>query len=185
MLLLLKKVPEVDMSKLEATLKQVDELVHELHINKKKIGQELREKEFLNAIQQRLYIPAGTCGFNMPAYQLWLERDTVKRRDQLAGWMGYLLLVKNIADISLKLIRDSSTFKDAAANGGFYQSNLDPNIPYQMIRIAMDPEQNLFPEISVGRFRVAIYFFNLDVDAIPFNKQNPTTVEFKISYCKL
>ena len=183
MLLLLKKVPEVDVNKLNSTLKQIDELINELHINKKKIGQELREKEFLKAIQQRLYIPAGTCGFNLPAYQLWLEQDAITRRDQLANWITLLLLVKNVADISLKLIRNSNIFKDVIANGGFYQCNLDPNISYQMIRIAINPDRNIFPEISVGRFRIAIHFFNLDIDTI--NKQNSNTVEFKISYCKL
>ncbi len=179
----LEKIAGIDKKKLEDTLKQLDVLINELHSNQKKIGQELRENEFLNSIQQRIYTPAGTCGFNIPAYQLWLQLDSNERNDQLGSWLDQLSLTKNVVELSLKLIRESNLFKNNIAHRGFYQCNLDPNVTYQIIRIALEPMEKLFPEISVGRYRLAIHFFILDING--GDQQSADSIEFKISCCKV
>ncbi len=179
----LENAEEVDKDKLNATLKKIESLIDLLHTNPKKIAHELRENEFLNTAQQRLYIPAGTCGFSMPPCQLWLMQDPSTRKEQLNNWIKHFAQLKDVVDISLKLIREATLFKSVLANGGFYQCNLDPSTTYQMIRISLSTGENFFPEISAGRYRLAIHFFNLNING--HNTQTTNNVEFELACCKI
>lgn len=179
----LEKLPDIDKQKLHNMLKQIDQLIDEIRINTQKTGQELRENEFLMAIQQRLYTPAGTCSFSLPAYHLWLHQDSAILKQQLSNWLDSFKQLRTIINLMLKLTRESSSFKNTKAIGGFYQSNLEPSIQHQMIRISIASENRLFPEISVGRHRLAIHFFTLDINGRA--AQTPNDIIFALACCKL
>lgn len=177
------KKPNIDKEKLRHTLKQLDVMIEYLHTNQGKIGQELRDNEFLFNIQQRLYTPAGTCAFSTPAYHLWLQQPPALRKNQLTEWLKPFNQIKALIDLLLKLTRDGTTFKTFAAKSGFYQANLDPNVPYQMIRVTLPTTLLIYPEISVGRHRLAIHFFELTTQGrATQSKQN---VEFELACCKI
>lgn len=179
----LEKLQGIDQEKLSATLHQIDNLVDALHVSQKKIGQELRENEFLNSIQQRLYTPAGTCCFSLPSYHLWLHQKAPLIHQQLLDWLGHFTQLQEIVSLILKLIRESTPFKKVSALGGFYQNNLDQNIAYQMIRTKLTADENLFPEISVGRYRLAIHFFTITIDGK--TSQTSNDVPFELACCKM
>lgn len=178
----LEKLPNVDKQKLNSMLKQIDLMIDDLHTNTQKIGQELRENEFLMALQQRLYTPAGTCSFSLPSYHLWLQQDKKVLRQQLSHWLDAFKQLQAITSLMLKLTRESVSFKSAKAIGGFYQSNLEPNIQHQMIRISIAAEKKLFPEISVGRHRLAIHFFTIDIKGRA--AQTPDDIAFELACCR-
>lgn len=179
----LEKLQDIDRVKLSNTLRQIDCLIDSIHGNQKKIGQELRENEFLSTIQQRLYTPAGTCGFNLPAYQLWLQQEEVLRQRQLLSWFKHFSQLQEIVALILKLIRESTPFITVNTTSGFYQTNLDQSIPYQLIRIRLSSTNNLFPEVSLGRYRLAIHFFSLDITGRA--TQTPNDVTFELACCKM
>ncbi|CAL7964363.1 Cell division protein ZapD [Gammaproteobacteria bacterium] len=179
----LEKLPDIDKQKLHSMLEQIDQLIDEIRINTQKTGQELRENEFLTAIQQRLYTPAGTCNFSLPAYHLWLHQDKTILKQQLSHWLDSFKQLQAITNLMLKLTRESASFKNTKAIGGFYQTNLEPSIQHQMIRISIAPENRLFPEISVGRHRLAIHFFTLDINGRA--AQTPNDIIFALACCKL
>jgi cell division protein ZapD len=179
----LEKFANIDKQKLRNTLQHIDRLIDGLHNNQKKIGQDLRENEFLNAIQQRLYTPAGTCSFSLPSYYLWIKQNNSVRHEQIIKWFEHFRELEKIVEIILKLIRESTAFKEVNATGGFYQTNLDPNIPYQLIRINLHPQINVYPEISVGRYRLAIHFFNLDSSG--HASQSVDDIKFDLACCKI
>jgi len=178
----LKNIDGVDLQKLHDTIVQIDRLINSLHSNQKRIGQELKDNALLNAIQQRLQIPAGTCSFNLPAYHLWIQQVNFSKQ-QLIAWLGNFDELQEITNIILKLIRDSSIFNYIETQDGFYQIGLDPNIPYQLIRIILPNEINVFPEISVGKHRLTVHFFNLKFDG-NYN-QVSNQIAFEISCCKI
>jgi len=179
----LEKLPDIDKQKLHSMLKQIDQLIDEIRTNTQKTGQELRENEFLMAIQQRLYTPAGTCSFSLPAYHLWLHQDKAILKQQLSHWLDSFKQLQAIINLMLKLTRESASFKNTKAIGGFYQSNLEPSIQHQMIRISIASESRLFPEISVGRHRLAVHFFTLDINGRA--AQTPDDIIFALACCKL
>ena len=173
----------IDLDKLHKTLHELERLILALQNNSQKIGLSLRENEFLAALTQRLYTPAGTCNFNIPAYQVWLARPAVERHSQLLAWINEFSIIRNAAAVILKLIRASTTFQPISITGGLYQRNLNANLDYQLIRIDLAANPQLFPELSVSRYRLAIHFFTLDPSF--HNKQFTDTVEFNIACCRL
>lgn len=179
----LTKLQNIDQDKLKDTLGQIDRLIDILRINQKKAGQELREDDFLNSIQQRLYTPAGTCCFSLPSYHLWLHQPNSLQRKQLKEWLGHFTQLEETISLILKLVREGTAFKEENAAGGFYKANLDPNTSYQMIRTKIPLEKNLYPEISVGRYRLAIHFFTINITGRAI--QHPNDVSFELACCKM
>lgn len=179
----LEKLPNIDKQKLHNTLKKIDQLLDDLRANTQKTGQVLRENEFLMAIQQRMYTPAGTCAFSLPPYYLWLKQDKKSLQQQLTNWLDSFKQLETIIDLMLQLTRESTSFKTTKAIGGFYQSNLESTTQHQMIRISIEPEKLLFPEISVGRHRLAVHFFTLDMNGRA--AQTPDDIIFELACCKL
>ena len=179
----LEKLPEVDKQKLHATLKKIDKLIDDILANTQKIGQKLRENEFLMAIQQRLYTPAGTCSFSLPAYYVWLQQEDIILKNQLSLWLDSFKQLQEIISLMLKLSRESATFKTTKANGGFYQSNLESSTLHQMIRIRLSPTKLLFPETSIGRHRLTIHFFTIDINGR--TAQTPDDIMFELACCKI
>ena len=173
----------IDHTKLNRIISEIDKLVSSLHSKQKKIGQELRENEFLNALQQRLHIPAGTCGFNLPAYQLWLAQQPTVKNTQLLGWISQLNPLEQIIRLLLRLTRESGSFKAVSTQNGFYQCSLDSNLTYHLARIELEAEHSLFPEISVGRYRLVIHFFQLEPTGN--SKPNATDINFRLACCKI
>jgi len=179
----LEKSHDVDKQKLNETLKKIDLLIDGLHANPKKIGQELRENEFLATIQQRLQTPAGTCSFSLPTYHLWLQQDQGLQKKQLTSWFNHLSILKETINVMLELLRESSVFKQVEAKDGFYQNNLDANATHQLIRVNLSPTTNVFPKISVSRYRLAIHFFTLDISGETTQILDDTV--FGLACCKM
>jgi cell division protein ZapD len=179
----LAQTPNVNKQKLQRMVDQLNKAMDTLQAIQGKVGQMLRENEFLAAIQQRLSVPAGTCCFSSPAYYLWLHLPPKERFKNLVNWCEPFEPLQKIINLLLMLTRDSNELKPKVANSGFYQANLDPNISYQMIRIQVPLKYALHPEISVGRHRLTIHFFELN----PNGKANQTKkdVEFFLACCKL
>lgn len=182
-LLQLEAQPHVDKEKLKTTIKQLDNMIDYLHTNQGKIGHELRDNEFLFTIQQRLYTPAGTCGFCAPAYNLWLQQPLATRQNQLNTWLKPFAHIKSMVELLLQLTRGSTSSKPLNAENGFYQTSLDPAIPYQMIRITLHNSSMLYPEISVGRHRLTIHFFELTTAGRA--AQTKRNVQFELACCKV
>lgn len=182
-LLQLEQLPNIDLQKLQQTLNILDCTIDSLHANQGKIGQELRDNEFLISISQRLNTPAGTCAFSTPAFHLWLKQPPAIRIKQLTSWYEEFSELKKITDLLLKLTRESTVLKTKIAKAGFYQVNLEPTVPYQLIRIQIPAIIKLYPEISVGRHRLTIHFFELNTQDRCL--QTKLDVQFELACCKV
>ena len=53
-----------------------------------KVGQHLRDDDWLMAIKQRAAIPGGMCEFDLPSYHYWLHRPSKARLLQLQQWLA-------------------------------------------------------------------------------------------------
>lgn len=179
----LENLENIDQQKLHETMAQLDSLIDTLRAKPVKIGQVLRDNDFLTAIQQRLYTPAGTCSFSLPAYHLWLQQPSHVRQQQLQLWLQQFDELQAIVNIILKLLRESTKQKMAVARKGFYHGNLDPSVSYQLIRVKNLSANDFFPEISVGRYRLTIYFFTLTIDGYAY--QATDDVDFELACCKM
>jgi cell division protein ZapD len=175
---------EVDLQRLDQVLDEVRRPLQALRAIDSVPGSELRQNELLSAVRQRSGIPAGTCSFDVPAYQYWLERHPEERTRQLTVWLSQFDLVREAVALSLRLIRASAVPTRELASGGFFQRSIDPALPYQMIRVLLPADAPWFPEISAGRHRFTVRFLGAaGTEARPV--QINDDVEFGLQCCAM
>jgi cell division protein ZapD len=89
-----------------------------------------------------------------------LQQPAKERTDDLYRWLNSFDVIGQAIQFILKLTRESATFKPAIADDGVYQKTLDPNLPYQLVRIALPAGSPYFAELSGGGHRFTARFLN-------------------------
>jgi cell division protein ZapD len=155
-----------------------------LHGINGQIASELKNSEFLTSVRQRSAIPGGTCDFDLPAYHYWLQQPAEKRTTDLYRWLGNFDAMGQAIQLIIRLTRESTDLKPARAGGGLYQQTLDPNLPYQLVRIALPADAPYYAELSGGRHRFTVRF--LDFSTIEGRAQQASEdVEFELACCAI
>ncbi|QMU62508.1 MAG: cell division protein ZapD [Gammaproteobacteria bacterium] len=178
----LSNKPKLNTSKLTEILSIHKNTFDHLHTIRGQIGHHLKENDFLNSIRQRAVIPGGTCDFDLPEYHHWLSLSFNQRSKVLLEWIEPFEIVQQSVYQALRLIRESTQYVNKSAANGFYDQNLDPNSPNQLIRIAIAKKHNFFPECSAGKHRFSIRFL-LQNDPNTTPKQTGVSIDFKLACC--
>ena len=151
--------------------------IRDSHSTEGRLGQKLRDNEFINNFRQYYLLPKGFCGFDAPAITLWLQQSLTERKSHLMDWFKTLENTFLAINLLLKLLRQSSESISCIAQNGFYQEMLNSQQPCQLLRVTISKKLNVYPEISVGRHGLCIRFFLLAINIrgtqiqqdIPFN----------------
>lgn len=176
--------PNVDERRLQVTLDRVRQARDSLHKGENMPGIELRDNELLSMVRQRSSIPAGTCGFDLPAYHYWLQRPAPTRTQDLREWLSKLDRLRKAIDLSLRLVRESAGPTREVATGGFYKKTLEASAHCQMIRVSLSPGAECYPEISAGRHRFTVRFMH-PVQGAARPVQVDGDIEFELRCCLL
>lgn len=172
----LRSNPDVEQARLDGVLREIDAAHAGIHRMTGRVGQHLKENEWLTAIRQRAAIPGGLCEFDIPAYHRWLHNAAEARRENLEQWLFPMLPVRSGLDIVLRLMRESCRPGVQQAINGVYQQMLELSArPAQMIRIGVEDDLCCVPEISANKYMLNIRFVRSQpgqskvcVDSMPF-----------------
>ncbi|MDP2368953.1 cell division protein ZapD [Rhodoferax sp.] len=156
--------PAIDQAVLTNVLAQLDSFFAALNGLSGKAGQSLTENDWLMSIRSRVGIPGGTCEFDLPAYFAWQHQPHTARQADLLRWTATLIPLADSIHLLLKLIRDSGSPQRVLANTGQLQQNLPQSRPFQLLRLALDPDLQLVPEISGNRLMVSIRLMKHEAD---------------------
>ena len=178
----LEQSPDVDRTQLTELLDEMDRLIDQLHAHNGPVGAHLKSNEFLSAIQQRSSIPGGLCDFDLPAFHFWLERPAQERLRDLTAWLDTFDAIGRGIQLIMRLTRGSNLFREQVAAKGFFQRTLDPNIPCQMVRVAVPAGSPYYAEISGGRHRFSVRFMR-QASTSERATQTPEDVPFELSCC--
>jgi cell division protein ZapD len=180
----LRRNPQVDTNLLNNTIDSVGDLLTKLRSTECQPALSLRKDELVYAVKQRLPIPGGTCNFDVPAYHFWLTRPAATRVAHLRRWIYDLNIIHAGVEHVLRMIRDSVLPTLVRATAGFYQQPVDPSVSCQLVRVALAPELNVFPEISGGKHRFTIRFLEQPNTAIR-PVQSTANIDFELQCCNL
>lgn len=173
---------EIDQAQLRKLLDHLRDLITRLHRHPGQPGQSLRENEFLVNVRQRASIPGGTCTFDLPGLQHWLLRPPQERRISLQGWFEEFTLLQESVETLLHLTRETGRRSQEVAPDGSFERALDPERPFQLIQIQLQPSVSVFPEISAGRHRFTVRFLSQpDIGARP--RTINEDIAFRLALC--
>lgn len=177
--------PQVDNARLQTTLKKIETLNHYLHTHHARIGEPLRQNDFLSQIRSNLANPGGVCDYRLPAYMLWQNKSPTEKAKDLNAWMETFRPLQDIMDAILQLTRDSTPLQSVTAENGFYLQPLNPNTPCHLVRIALPAGTNLYPEFSVGKHRLTIRFLVPSYFGAGKSTQTQGSAPFQLACCKI
>lgn len=177
----LQELQFIDHQMLNKLIVTLEQLITKLEDQNGKFAQTIRDNEFLTPIRNHMNNPGGATLFDNPAYLYWLNLNQEKRAHDIAQWLHTVQNVKEIMELLLRLVRESSMPEFKTAEQGFYQKTLDCKAPCQLIRVSIPTDILAYPEINVGRQRVIIHFYEPSVE----KRFTPTTKEvpFKLTCC--
>ncbi len=174
----------VDQQKLVGLIQKLNQLILNLHRMPGKIAENIRHNPFLKQIRLQSNNPTGPCYFTAPAYALWLHQPAEQRSDDLANWAKEFSELNTVVSTILNLTRDSAPTLQVVSQTGSFEQTLNPALPCQLVRVTLPIEYNAYPEISVGRHRLAIRFRPLD--QLNQGQQLPQqAISFSLSCCQI
>lgn len=179
----LRENPQVSTETLDEFLSDIVTAASDLHAQSGRIGQHLRDNEWLMIIKQRMGIPGGVCEFDLPSYHFWLNRDAAHRQRDLQGWLTPFLTIDEALGIVLRVLRDSGRSSRQVAYNGLFQLMLTANKVAQLLRITVARDLPYVPEISANRYALNIRFVGFDTADRP--RQIEQDVEFDLTFCNL
>lgn len=182
-LLVYRNNPEISEEALSGALYEIEQASAALLAMTGKIGQYLRENDWLMGIKSRAAIPGGVCEFDLPSYHWWLHRDPEDRREALANWVRPMLPLRDALAIVLRLLRASGRPKTHRAINGQFQLNLGGSSA-QMVRVEMPLEQRSVPEISANKYAFNIRFTNPPNGELKA-RICEADVDFELTFCNL
>jgi cell division protein ZapD len=148
--------PAISEAVLDSIIQKLEHCFGALNAQPGKAGQALTENDWLMSIRSRVGIPGGTCEFDLPAYYAWQHRHSSARQLDLQRWASTLAPLAESIHLLLKLLRDSGSPQKVIAVGGQFQQTLPQGRTFQLLRLALDENLGLIPEISGNRLMVSI-----------------------------
>jgi cell division protein ZapD len=181
-LLSFKNNPDISEDALSGVVKDIEQASAALFAMTGKIGQYLRENDWLMSIKQRTGIPGGACEFDLPSYHYWLNRPSEARTGQLAAWTGPLYPLRDGTAIILRILRESGKPQSTKAAQGTFQQMLGGKTA-QMMRVRLAPEMPCVPEISANKYMLNIRFLAQGEDTR--TRTADWDVDFELTFCNL
>src|SRR5688572_31032330 len=136
-LLSFRNNPDIAEDALSHVLRDIEQASQALFSMTGKIGQYLRENDWLMSIKQRTGIPGGACEFDLPSYHYWLHRPSEERTGQLAAWTGPLHPLRDGSSIILTILREAGKPQALSAQQALYQP-MPAGKTAQMLRLPLD-----------------------------------------------
>lgn len=181
-LLSFRNNPQISEEALSGALYEIEQASAALLAMQGKIGQYLRDNEWLMAIKNRASIPGGVCEFDLPAYHYWLNGDAAQRQTELETWLRPMLPIRQGIEIVLRLLRSSGRPEVQLARHGSFQLMLAGRTA-QMLQLRVRRVDAVIPEISANKYAINIRFTAPDSVARP--KQADADIEFELTFCNL
>ena len=179
----LRNNPAIDVGVLEPLLAGIDRVSASLLAQTGKVGQHLRDNEWLMTIKQRTAIPGGVSEFDLPAYHYWLNADAGARQNDLHAWIAPFLPIQDGLTIILRLLRDNGRSNAQVAYRGVFQLMLTTSKVAQLLRLTMAKDYPCVPEISANKYALNIRF--IGVSGLDRGAVYEQDLQFDLTFCNL
>ncbi len=179
----LRSNPQISVEALDAVLRDIDHAAGRLYGLSGRVGQELRDNEWLMSIRQRSNIPGGVCEFDLPTYHYWQHRPAAERRANLETWMAPFMPLRDSLTIVLRILRDSGKSSQRVAAQGVLQQMLAGRT-VQLVRVRVSEEYPCIPEVSANRYMLNIRFTQ-QVAGNERPKAIEADIPFDLTFCNL
>ena len=173
--------PGVNAQALNAVIEEIDQTQHRMS-QQGRTGQVLRENDWLTSLRGRMAVPGGGTQVDMPSFHAWQSREEAYRCADLEKWFEPLMPLHEGITLIMRLLRGSGESEEVMATNGAFQKMLGGK-SYQLLRVWLDPQWQVFPEMSANKYMVWVRFAEQSGEIKPQPAQKD--VPFRYSLCAL
>lgn len=177
----LREHPSVDKTTLGRLLQDIQQVSGELS-GLGRIGQCLRDNEWLASLRGRITVPGGSSPIDLPSYYSWQIKPAAVRARDLQGWIEPFMPLYRSMALILQLLRDAGEAVDQVATQGAYQEMLGGK-SFQLLRVWVDPSLGVFPEISANKYVIWVRFSTQDNQTKP--QPVGRDIVFRLARCNI
>lgn len=179
----LQQRPGVDPTRLQSVLGELTEAVNAMQLlTAHGVGTVLRDNEFLISLLHRSTIPGGASAFDLPGFHHWLSQPHEHIRRDLDAWFADLAPFERAITLFLRLLRQSTQPSNEIARGAMFVYT--PQSEFELVRVLVNAEAGVYPEISAGRHRFTVRFMT-QRDVNTRAVQATADVPFQLQCCAL
>jgi cell division protein ZapD len=149
---------DIDTTRLAGLLNELEQGIAGLNAINGRLGQHLRENDWLMSIRSRSSIPGGVCEFDLPGYHAWLQQSDELRRVDLMRWAAPMMPSIFAIRLVLRLLRERSGEPVAAtaSKGSFTQPMNGKNCLLLQVRVPASVAA--IPEFSANKYMLWVRF---------------------------
>ena len=179
----LQQRPGVDPARLQTVLGELNDAINALQIlTSHTLATVLRDNEFQISLLHRGTIPGGASAFDLPGFHHWLSQPGEHVRRDLDAWFADLAPFERAIMLFLRLLRHSTQPSQEVAKAGMFV--YAPHGEYELVRVLVNPDAGVFPEISAGRHRFTVRFMS-QRDVNTRAVQTSADIPFQLQCCAL
>lgn len=179
----LHQTPTVNRKALVAITEELDDIKIKIEQNSPLMPW-VKENYFLSQIQYRTSLPMGDLNFDLPQLHLWLQQPLSQRNVLLMEGLSQLIPVKQAIALILHLTRESTIPTIESADNGQFQKTLNSSLACQLVRVVVNTNLGVYPEITTIPNQIQIRFLNSDYagEAPSLSK---TIIPFELTCCMI
>lgn len=178
---LYKSSPESDAQAISQVQRRLESCYLELH-RSGKLGQAVRDSEWLKKIKNRNLLTSGSPAVEFPQMHAWLCGNVSGRKQLFQRWIQSFMPLNNALAEVLELLRMAGRIEYPVSNEqGVFSKRLEGE-SFQLIRVWLDADQAIYPEISANKHIAYVRLLRLMPDFEQMGVSKPTT--FKLALCK-
>ncbi|MEK7990562.1 MAG: cell division protein ZapD [Thiotrichaceae bacterium] len=180
-----QRTPDVNTERLAELLAGVREVLNHLQNIDMAVAIEHFSQHYLfSLIKQRKGIVGGMSSSDVAILHQWLHKNPKQRQQEINQWLQPIDPLREALEATLYLVRQNALVSQKTAIKGFYQSKLEANGNYQLIQVNIPPEQVYYPEISGGKQRFTVRFYEQE-NLANRPKQTERDIQFELSCCMI
>ena len=154
----LKENNLIDILKYDAYHVKIVECLDKLNDIENNPSKTIVDNDFLMQIKNKLYIPGGDNFFDNPSYLNFLASNKSKIYDSINKWYYPFKYLFISSELILSIKRSNAKFEKYTSNLSFFEKRLDTKDRIDLVRIRLQKDINVFPDISVNRQNINIIF---------------------------
>lgn len=178
-------VSDFPAGKIDSLIAILQQLLERIHDTDSKLTANIINDELLAMVKQRTAMAGGGCCFDTPLYHLWLHKSAKDKQKSLDLWLSPYKNIHKAVNLCLQTIRLGAHTSSHLAEQGFFNDTLEGGDNLQLLQIKiLDHRHNIHPEISAGKHRLNLRFFELKTTAArPVQTQRD--IEFELTKCMI
>jgi len=139
---------------------------------------------FLEEVKKRITSPGGLLDVDFPNFHNWTIQKTRKSKlEDFKSWSEPLMVFKDSASVLLIILRNQCHLELLKVKEGKHQKTIDPLKTFDLIRLEIAENLDVYPEISANKYTVNIFFKELSKELR--KEAVKSNLEFKYSICWL